>query len=92
MTADDAIEKAVRNGPRDTRGGLRGVCVQRFPDQIKSIQWERIQFSGGLRTHNLDMGDLFDPEEVRRCVDVFQRAHSPADALAAWNHRKDMEA
>jgi Pup amidohydrolase len=29
---------------------------------------------------------------VRRCVDVFQRAHSPADALAAWNHRKDMEA
>jgi proteasome accessory factor A len=92
MTTDDVIEQAVRNGPGDTRGGLRGVCVQRFSDQIKSMQWERIQFTGGLRSHNLDMADLFDPHEVRRCVDVFQRAHSPADALATWSHRKDIEA
>lgn len=89
MTTDHMIEQAVRNGPSDTRGGLRGVCVRRFPDQIKSIQWERIQFTGGFRTHNLDMGDLFNPEEVRRCVDIFQQAHSPADALAAWSRRKD---
>ncbi len=91
MTTDEAIDEALRNGPSDTRGGLRGLCVQRFPDQIKSIQWERIQFAGGLRTHDFDMGDLFNPQEVRRCMDVFQYAHSPADALATWNHRKDME-
>ncbi len=91
MTTDNMIEEAVRNGPRDTRGGLRGVCVQRFSDQIKSMQWERIQFAGGLRSHHLDMGDLFNPQEVRRCIDVFQHAHSPADALATWSHRKEME-
>ena len=91
MTTDKAIDEALRNGPRDTRGGLRGLCVQRFSDQIQSMQWERIQFAGGLRTHHLDMGNLFNPQEVRRCMDVFQHAHSPADALAAWSHRKDME-
>ena len=91
MTTDEAIEESIRNGPRDTRGGLRGLCVQRFSDQIQSMQWERIQFTGGLRTHNLDMGDLFDPQDVRRCMEGFQRAHSPADALAAWSHRKDTE-
>ncbi|GKS65660.1 proteasome accessory factor PafA2 [Nitrospira sp.] len=89
LTTDEAIEEAIRNGPTDTRGGLRGLCVQRFPDQIKSIQWERIQFTGGIRSRNLDMGDLFEPHVVRQCADIFQTAGSPDDALAAWNDRKD---
>jgi hypothetical protein len=38
------------------------------------------------------MGDLFDPQEVQRCMGIFQCAHSPADALATWRHRKDGEA
>ncbi|MDH4081328.1 MAG: proteasome accessory factor PafA2 family protein, partial [Nitrospira sp.] len=57
MATDEAIEEAMWNGPTDTRGGLRGLCVQRFPDQIKSMQWEHIQFTGGIRSRNLDMGD-----------------------------------
>ena len=89
MTTDETIDAAVRNGPGDTRGGLRGVCVQRFSDQIASMQWERIQFTGGLRARTLDMGDLFDPEDVRQCIQVFRHASSPVDALTAWNHRKD---
>ncbi len=92
MTTDEVIDEAIRNGPSDTRGGLRGLCVQRFSDQIQSMQWERIQFVGRLRAHSLDMGDLFDPQEVRRCMGIFQCAHSPADALATWRHRKDGEA
>jgi Pup amidohydrolase len=92
MTTDEGIEAAILNGPRDTRGGLRGLCIQRFPDQITSIQWERVQFSGGLRSRILEMGDLFDPHDVRRCTKIFQEASSPADALAAWSHRKDIKA
>ncbi len=91
ITTDEVIEEALRNGPRDTRGGLRGLCVQRFSHQIRSMQWERVQFAGGFRSRMLDMGDLFDPQEVRRCMDIFQCAHSSTDALAAWNRRKDGE-
>jgi Pup amidohydrolase len=89
MTTDQMIEEAIQNGPSDTRGGLRGLCVQRFPDQIKSIQWERVKFAGGLRSRALEMGDLFDPYDVRRCASILQQASSPADALTAWNHRKE---
>lgn len=89
MTTGEAIEEAIRNGPIDTRGGVRGLCVRRFPDQIKSMQWERIQFTGGIRSRNLDMGDLFDPKEVQQCAHIFQVAGSPSEALAAWSHRKD---
>ena len=91
MTTDEEIEGAIRNGPSDTRGGLRGLCVQRFSDQIQSMQWEQVRFSGRFRSRTLDMADLFDPQEVRRCRDVFQRAHSPADALAAWSTRKEAQ-
>jgi Pup amidohydrolase len=89
MTTEADIEQALSAGPRDTRGGLRGLCVRRFPDQIKGMQWERIQFSGGLRSRTLEMGNLFDPTEVSACVEIFEQNDSPAEALAAWNIRKD---
>lgn len=89
MTTDADVEQALSAGPGDTRGGLRGLCVRRYPDQIKSIQWERIQFTGGLIPKTLDMSDLFNPEEVKVCAAIFETAASPSDALAAWKLRKD---
>lgn len=91
MTTEADIEQAMSAGPQDTRGGLRGLCVRRFPDQIKSMQWERIQFSGGLKGKTLEMGDLFDPADVKACAEIFERAASPADALDAWNIRKESQ-
>jgi Pup amidohydrolase len=89
MTTEADVEQALSAGPHDTRGGLRGLCVRRFPDQIRSMQWERVQFSGGLMPKTLEMGDLFDPGEVTACAAIFETAVSPADALAAWKKRKD---
>jgi len=91
LTTEKDVTQALSSGPRDTRGGLRGLCVRRFPDQITGMQWERIQFAGGLRSRVLDMSDLFEPEAVLRCADVFEGASSPADALDAWEARKDAE-
>jgi Pup amidohydrolase len=89
MTAEADIEQALVAGPSDTRGGVRGLCVRRFPDQIKSVQWERIQFAGGLLPCTLDMSDLFEPSEVNRCQAIFEAAASPTDGLNVWNSRKD---
>jgi proteasome accessory factor A len=91
LTNEKDVERALLSGPCDTRGGLRGLCVRRFPDQIKGMQWERIQFSGGLRSRTLDMGDLFEPEAVLRCAEIFETASSPAEALDVWTARKDAE-
>jgi proteasome accessory factor A len=89
FTTEQDVEEAISAGPPDTRGGLRGLCVRRFSDRISQMQWERIRFSGGWRPLTLEMGDLFDPVDVRMCASLFERAASPADALAAWNTRKD---
>jgi Pup amidohydrolase len=53
------------------------------------MQWERIGFSGGWRPVTLEMGDLFDPADVRMCVSLFESAASPIDAVAAWKARKE---
>jgi Pup amidohydrolase len=89
LTTETDIEEAMSAGPPDTRGGLRGLCVRRSSDRISRMQWERIRFSGGWRSQTLEMGDLFQPDDVRVCTSVFETAASPADALAAWNRRKD---
>jgi len=89
LTTEEDIQQALSAGPPDTRGGLRGLCVRRFPDRISQMQWERIRFSGGWRPLTLDMRDLFDPTDVQICAALFENADSPADALAAWNTRKE---
>ncbi|MBM4138908.1 MAG: peptidase [Nitrospira sp.] len=89
MTAEADIQRALATGPADTRGGVRGLCVRRFSDQIKSMQWERVRFIGGLLSPTLDMSGLFEPAEVNRCLAIFEAAASPMDALTAWNERKD---
>jgi proteasome accessory factor A len=89
LTTEEDIQQALAAGPPDTRGGIRGLCVRRFSDQISQMQWERIRFSGGWRPLTLDMRDLFDPADVRMCAAMLESAASPADALAVWNTRKD---
>jgi len=53
------------------------------------MQWERIQFSGGLLPRTLEMGDLFEPQAVQACAKIFEHAASPMDALNTWNSRKE---
>jgi proteasome accessory factor A len=89
MTTEADVEQALTAGPHDTRGGLRGLCVRRFGDQIAAMQWERIRFTGGLAGRTLEMGDLFDPAEVRACAAMLESADSPAAALTEWTRRKD---
>ncbi|MGH7255121.1 MAG: proteasome accessory factor PafA2 family protein, partial [Nitrospirales bacterium] len=85
------IQAARRNGPLDTRGGLRGLCIQRFRDQIAAVQWERIHFRGWVNPPVLDLGTLFDPDEVRACRKALESAGSPKEALQAWDDRKERE-
>ncbi|MGQ0812678.1 MAG: proteasome accessory factor PafA2 family protein [Nitrospiraceae bacterium] len=88
IASETAIASAMSAGPVDTRGGIRGLCIRRFPDQIKSVQWERVQFMGGFLPKTLEMSDLFDPTEVMALAQVLGTAASPAEALYAWNQRK----
>jgi proteasome accessory factor A len=89
MTSEADIEAALIAGPSDTRAGIRGLCIRRFSDHIKSIQWERIQFAGGLLPKTLDLSDLFDVNDVLAMAKILEVAPSPADAISTWQRRKE---
>jgi Pup amidohydrolase len=88
LTQHDAVNAAMSAGPFDTRGGIRGQCIRRFPDQIKSIQWERVQFRGGLMPNTLDLSDLFEPDAVRALSSILEAAESPTEVITMWNQGK----
>lgn len=88
MTTDEDIDRAMAAGPGDTRGGIRGLCIRRFPDHIKSVQWERISFNGGPVAGTLEMGDLFEPDRVKMLAGILAEAATPSEALDRWNHMK----
>lgn len=88
LTTDETVDAALSAGPADTRGGIRGNCIRRFSDQIKSVQWERVQFSGGLLPRALDLNDLFEPQDARELNRILNSAASPVEAMDTWNQRK----
>lgn len=90
LTTDGEVQAAIRNGPADTRGGLRGLCIKKFPDQITSIQWEGLSFKGGLLPMKLSFDDLFEPTAVRALAGIIGQASSPAEAVTMWRQQKDV--
>jgi proteasome accessory factor A len=44
LATDDEIAKAVHEPPRDTRAYFRGMCLQRYSEDIVSASWDSIIF------------------------------------------------
>jgi proteasome accessory factor A len=44
IVTDEEIAHAVHDPPRDTRAYFRGMCLQRYPDDIVSASWDSIIF------------------------------------------------
>ena len=81
ISREDEIQEAMKHGPLDTRGGLRGLCVQRFGEDINSIQWEGVHFKGENGKLYLDLMDHLDPTSVAHCRSVLNAAKTPLDMI-----------
>jgi proteasome accessory factor A len=44
IVADDEITKAIHDPPRDTRAYFRGMCLQRYSEDIVSASWDSVIF------------------------------------------------
>ena len=91
IVSDAHIDAAKAMGPADTRGGLRALCVQRFYDDIESVQWEHIRFKGwGWAT--LDLSDVLAPELVAPIRAILLTSASAREAIrAVMDYRKETQ-
>jgi proteasome accessory factor A len=44
LVTDDEIAKAMYDPPKDTRAYFRGMCLQRYADEIVSASWDSVIF------------------------------------------------
>jgi proteasome accessory factor A len=44
MVTDDEVAKAMYDPPKDTRAYFRGMCLQRYADEIASASWDSVIF------------------------------------------------
>src|SRR2546422_51348 len=44
IVTDDEISKAIYDPPKDTRAYFRGMCLQRYADEIVSASWDSVIF------------------------------------------------
>ncbi len=82
VCTEDQITRAIQEGPEDTRAGIRGLCVQRFREHIKSVQWEHMAFKDGEADLKLDLSDHIDPTEVYHCRKAILKSTTPKECLA----------
>jgi proteasome accessory factor A len=80
VASDEAVERAIREAPADTRAAIRGLCVTRFASEIESVQWERVTATNGAA---LDLNGLVEPDDVAHVCAVLREAPSLADAIRA---------
>lgn len=58
LVSPEAVQHAVEHPPADTRAAIRGWCVQRYPNQVESINWERIILRNEEQAVRLDLSQL----------------------------------
>src|SRR5438876_6914918 len=44
LCTDDEISKAMYDPPKDTRAYFRGMCLQRYAEEIVSASWDSVIF------------------------------------------------
>ena len=44
IASDEEIARAVHDPPRDTRAYFRGMCLQRYSEDIVSASWDSVLF------------------------------------------------
>jgi Pup amidohydrolase len=75
------VRRAVSEPPASTRALVRGKCIQKFPEQVISAQWDHITLQGANGAIRISLLDLFAPEDIARYAQLIDRARCPDDLL-----------
>ena len=81
----------MNDGPVDTRGGIRGLCVKQFGPQIQSVQWERIQFKREAgQSKSLDLNNVIAPDSVNVIRSMIDGARDLTEVTTLSMHERSV--
>lgn len=81
---DDDVREACNEPPADTRAWLRGMVVDRYPEQIRAVSWTHITTTDDPEGRQWTL-DMSDPRDYTRtqCADAVAQAPNAWQLIAA---------
>jgi proteasome accessory factor A len=88
FVTDDAIRRAIRQPPPDTRAYFRGRCIDKFAREMTAVQWDEIVFGTADGDRAVSLLNVFDDVEVRRYNAAIDKAADVATLLQNIEHER----
>ena len=76
LVEDAEIAEAMGKPPEGTRAYFRGRSLEKFGDQVKSINWDRIVFGVNGKHEAIDLKGMVDSESVQIFNAILDRSQS----------------
>lgn len=78
------MREACNEPPADTRAWLRGMVVDRYPEQIRAVSWTHITTTDDPEGRQWTL-DMSDPRDYTRtqCADAVAQAPNAWQLIAA---------
>ena len=73
--------------PSSTRAAVRGRCIEKFGSAVQAAQWDYILLLGACGKIKLDLRDLFDAQQIKKCLEIINAART-VDDLAGLEFAK----
>jgi proteasome accessory factor A len=81
IVSEADIQRALEQGPENTRAFARGYCAKHFKDKIVGITWSRIVFEHEGQQVILPLHDVYDEPTSHEINELVQQPEALLDAL-----------
>jgi len=81
VVTDDQINHAIHNPPKDTRAYFRGKSIDKFTNQMESVQWDHVTFNLNGKVVSVNMNELADPEIAEKYNQVLDQAQTVEELI-----------
>jgi proteasome accessory factor PafA2 len=81
IVTEEEILAAIKNPPTDTRAYFRGMCLQKYPDEVYGVSWSSVLFdTGDVAVKRLPMNEPF--RGTRKLVgEILERSETAVELL-----------
>ena len=88
LTTDAAIGAAQTQAPSTTRAALRGALVERFAENIGTLNWNRVVLRDGDESWMADFDDYLTPQAVAEAMSNLTAAPTLTDFLRDFRQKQ----
>jgi proteasome accessory factor A len=69
------------DAPEATRAAFRGRCLQKFGAEVRSLNWDSIEFAVGGRVETVDLKGCVERETAATFTAVLEEADSVSELI-----------